>query len=99
MPRSLELARPMTPGAAGFNFNEARRKLLEERQYIAALELQANDHLSLRVDTMHLKNRLRDIATNCRTSLAPPNHAGLNSTHIPGTHLPVQFQTYAVQPE
>ena len=57
MPRSLELARPMMTGGAGFNSNEARRKLLEERQYIAALELQANDHLSLRVDTMHLKNR------------------------------------------
>jgi|GEM_PF-6472495 len=47
----------MMTGGAGFNSNEARRKLLEERQYIAALELQANDHLSLRVDTMHLKNR------------------------------------------
>ena len=66
MPKSLELARPMMTGGAGFNSNEARRKLLEEREYIAALELAANDHLSLRVDTMHLKNRLRDIETNCR---------------------------------
>ena len=48
----------MMTGGAGVNSNEARRKLLEERQYIAALELQANEHLSLRVDTMHLKNRL-----------------------------------------
>ena len=59
----------MMTGGAGFNFKEARRELLEERQYIAASELQANDHLSLRVDTMHLKNRLRDIETNCRNRM------------------------------
>jgi hypothetical protein len=59
----------MMTGGAGFNSNEARRKLLEEREYIAALELAANDHLSLRVDTMHLKNRLRDIETNCRNRM------------------------------
>jgi hypothetical protein len=69
MPKSLELARPMMTGGAGFNSNEARRKLLEEREYIAALELAANDHLSLRVDTMHLKNRLRDIETTCRNRM------------------------------
>jgi hypothetical protein len=49
--------------------NQARLQFLEERQYIAALELAANDHLSLRVDAMHLKNRLRDIETNCRNRM------------------------------
>jgi hypothetical protein len=34
----------MMRGGAGFDSNEARRKLLEERQYIAALELAARRH-------------------------------------------------------
>jgi hypothetical protein len=40
-----------------------------------------------------LKNRLRDIRTDCRNllhDLAPPNRGGLNSTHIYGTHVPVE---------
>jgi len=40
-----------------------------------------------------LKNRLRDIQTDCRNllhDLAPPNRGGLNSTHIYGTHVPVE---------
>jgi hypothetical protein len=42
---------------------------------------------------MNLKNRLRDIETDCRDGfhdLAPPNRRGLNSTHIRGTHVPVE---------
>jgi hypothetical protein len=64
MPRSLELGATNDDRRRRLQFQGGTAELLEERQYIAALELQANDHLSLRVDTMHLKNRLRDIETN-----------------------------------
>ena len=40
---------------------------------------------------MDLKNRLRDIETDCRDrlhDLAPPNRGGLNSAHIHGTPVP-----------
>ena len=42
---------------------------------------------------MNLKNGLRDIETDCRDGfhdLAPPNRRGPNSTHIRGTHVPVE---------
>ena len=55
MPRSLELGATNDDRRRRFQFQGGTAELLEERQYIAALELQANDHLSLRVDTMHLK--------------------------------------------
>ena len=59
----------MMTGGAGYNSKEARRNFWKNASYLAVLELQANDHLSLRVDTMHLKNRFRDIETNCRNRM------------------------------
>ena len=78
---------------AGFNTNQARGQLLEECQNVATLELTTEDDIALRIDAMNLKNRLRDIETDCRDGfhdLAPPNRRGLNSTHIRGTHVPVE---------
>ena len=78
---------------AGLDANQARRQLLEERQYIAALELTTDDDLAIRIDAVNLKNRLCDVETDCRDrlhDLAPPNRGGLNSTHIHGTHVPVE---------
>ena len=52
--------------------------------------------IALRIDAMNLKNRLRDVETNCRNrlhDLAPPNRGRLNSTHIRGTHVPVEEPT------
>jgi hypothetical protein len=45
------------------------------------------------VDAVNLKNRLRNVETDCRDGfhdLAPPNRGSLNSTHIDGTHVPVE---------
>ena len=42
---------------------------------------------------MDLKNRLRDIETDCRDRLhvlAPPNCVSFNSTHVYGTRVPVE---------
>jgi hypothetical protein len=42
---------------------------------------------------MNLKNRLRDVETNCPSrlhDLPPSNRGRLNSTHIRGTHVPVE---------
>jgi hypothetical protein len=55
----------MMRGGTRFDANQARLQFLEERQYIAALELAANHHLSLRVDAMHLKNRLKPFWVGC----------------------------------
>src|SRR5262249_253380 len=60
------------------------RQLLEERQHVATLQLTAEHHITIRVDAMNLKNRLRDIETdsrNCLHDLAPPNHGCPHSTH------------------
>src|SRR5206468_12378283 len=77
---------------AGLDPNQARLQLLEKRQDVAALQLTADGHLAFRVDAVDLKNRLRDIETDCCDHL----HdwllrivGALTSTHIHGTHVPV----------
>src|SRR4029077_9615151 len=50
---------------AGLDTNEARRQLLKERQDVAALQLTADEHVAFSVDAVHLKNRLRNVETNC----------------------------------
>ena len=65
----LQLARPMMRGRTRFNADETRRKLLEERQDMTALELTANDHTPGCVDAMDLKDRLRDVETDRRNPL------------------------------
>jgi hypothetical protein len=44
---ALQFACPMMRGGTRFDANQARLQFLEERQYIAALELAANHHLTL----------------------------------------------------
>ena len=41
---------------AGFDANQARWQLLEERQYIATLQLTTHDHFAIRIDAVNLKN-------------------------------------------
>src|SRR5215831_13411927 len=55
--------------SAGFHADETRRQLLKEWQNVPALELTANDYITCRVNSVHLKNRLSDIETNCRDRL------------------------------
>jgi hypothetical protein len=54
---------------ASFDTNQARRQLLEESQDVAALQPAADDHLAVSINAMDLKNRLRDIETDCRDRL------------------------------
>jgi hypothetical protein len=73
--------------STGLDANEARRQLLKEGQHVPALQLTTKDHLTIRVNAMNLKDRLRDIDTDSRNrlhDLAPPNHECPNKTHIDG---------------
>ena len=54
---------------AGFNPDQARLQLLEERENVATLQLTANEHLAFCVDAVDLKYRLGDIETNSRNCL------------------------------
>src|SRR5215467_14269956 len=54
---------------AGFDANQAWRQSLEECQDVSSLQLPAQDHLAGRVNSMHLKDRLGDIETDCRNRL------------------------------
>jgi hypothetical protein len=54
---------------ASLNANEARRELREKRQDVPTLQLTADDHLPSRINSMHLKDRLGDIETDCRNRL------------------------------
>ena len=38
-------------------------------QYVAPFDLPADDDIAIRIDGMNLKDRLRDIETNCRDRL------------------------------
>src|ERR1700677_4353984 len=98
----LEFARPMMRRGAGFNADQARWQLLEEYQHVAALELTTEDDIALRIDAVNLKNRLRDVQTDRRDrlhDLAPPNRGSFNSTHIRGTHVPVEEPSTASKTE
>src|ERR1700741_706504 len=65
IPRARAKSRPSISN----DTNQARRQLLEENQDVAALQLAADDHLAVSVNAMDLKNRLRDIETDCRDGL------------------------------
>ena len=54
---------------AGFNTDQARRQLLEERQHVAPLKLAAKDDIARRINAVDLKYRLRDVETDCRDRL------------------------------
>src|SRR5262247_2927301 len=55
--------------SAGFDADKARRQLLKECQNVPALKLTANDYITCRVNSVDLKNRFRDIETDCRDRL------------------------------
>src|SRR5262249_44999725 len=55
--------------SAGVDADKARRQLLKEWYDVPALELTANDYITCRVNSVDLKNRLRDIETDCRDRL------------------------------
>src|SRR5262249_1169224 len=55
--------------SAGFDADKARRQLLKEWYNVSALKLTANDYITCRVNSVDLKNRLRDIETDCRDRL------------------------------
>src|SRR5579863_2001231 len=65
MAKRLELARPMMRRGASFNTDQAWWELLKECQYVAPLELTADNDVALRIDAMNLKDRLRDVETDC----------------------------------
>src|SRR5262245_40407335 len=76
---------------ASLDADQARRQLLEERQNVSTLQLTANDHCALRINAMNLKDRFRDVETDCRDrlhDLAPPNRGASNSAHIFGARAP-----------
>src|ERR1700746_3567421 len=64
-----QIASASVASCASFDTNQARRQLLEESQDVAALQLAADDHLAVSINAMDLKNRLRDIETDCRDRL------------------------------
>src|SRR5580704_19610728 len=55
--------------SAGFDTDQARWQLLKEHQHVASPELPTNDYIALRIDAMNLKDRFRDIETECRNHL------------------------------
>src|ERR1700688_3539590 len=67
--KCLEFARPMMRRGASFDTDQARRQLLEECQHVAPLELTTEGDIALRIDAVNLKNRLRDVETDCRDRL------------------------------
>ena len=64
MAKLRELTRPVMSRGAGFHADKARRQGFEERQYLAAPQLLANDDPLGRVDPVNLKHVLCDIQTD-----------------------------------
>src|SRR4249920_2696634 len=62
----LEFTRPMMRRGAGLHADQARWQLLEKGQDVATLQLPPNDHLPNSINAVDLKDRLRDIETDCR---------------------------------
>ena len=69
MTERLQFARPMVRRGASLYANQTCRQLLKEPNYLATLQLAANDHLAGGINAMNLKNRLGDIETDCRDPL------------------------------
>ena len=99
MPKRREFARPMMRRGAGLDTNEARGKLLKERQDVAALQLTADEHVAFRVDAVHLKYRLRYVETDGCDRL----HdwllrivGALTAPHSHGTDVPVDGAVHSI---
>ena len=56
MTKRLEFTRPIMCRRAGFDTDQARWQLLKERQHIAALELPADNHHTVSIHAVNLKN-------------------------------------------
>src|SRR5580692_5306748 len=54
---------------AGFNADQAGWQLLKECQHVTPLELTTDDDIALRIDPVNLKDRLRNVETECRDRL------------------------------
>jgi len=77
----------------GLDTDEAWRQFLEKSSDITALQLAPDGHLTFRVYTVDLKNRLCDVEPNCRDRLhgpAPPNQVTPSATTVRGTYVPVE---------
>src|SRR5689334_22334923 len=77
--KRLQFTGPVMGRSASFDTDQTRRQLLEEQQYMTALQLTAQDYIALRIDTVNLKDRLRDIEADCRNRLhrlPPPKSWG-----------------------
>src|SRR5262249_18955697 len=69
---------------------QARRQLMEEGNDVTALQLAPDGHITFRINTMDLKNRLCDVETNRRNSLHGPV-LRIGSPHGDhGTYVPVE---------
>jgi len=64
MPKSLQFPRPMMRCRTGLHTDKAWWHLRKQSQHIAPLQFAANEHLSVSINAMHLKNRLRNIETD-----------------------------------
>jgi hypothetical protein len=54
---------------ARLNADQTRRRLLEERQDRAPLQLPADNHLTSGINSVNLEDRLGDVETDCRDRL------------------------------
>jgi hypothetical protein len=59
----------MVRRGTGLDADQAGRQLLKERQDVTTLQLTADDHLTVSVHTVNLKNGLGDVETDCRNHL------------------------------
>src|ERR1700691_4359599 len=87
---------------AGLDTHQTRRQFLEERQDIAALHLPADDHFACRVDAVDLKNRLRNVETDCRHHFfhaRPPNHGHPIGDQFNATYAAVEEPSTASEPD
>src|SRR5215203_5615901 len=55
----------MVRRGASLDANWARLELLEEGQHVSTLQLPADHNLSISINAVNLKDRLRNIETNC----------------------------------
>jgi hypothetical protein len=55
--KRLQFARPMMRRGTGFDADQARRQLLEERQNVAPLNLAAKRNIALRIDAVNLEKQ------------------------------------------
>ena len=65
MTQGLDLPPSVMRGGAGFHANQARRLLVEEGQHLPPPQLPAEDHATVGVNAVDLKNVLRKINSDC----------------------------------